>query len=98
MTEALALLSCFWREQGKTEHMTSVHLCLASRGRWVPSFIASFSVSESHHHFQQQVQAHFIPSGTRLAEENLDKFFVHDASNTPNREAGQGSRTLASHS
>ena len=44
------------------------------------------NVSETHHHVPQQDQAHFIPSGTRLAKGNLEIFFLHDASNSPNRE------------
>ena len=43
------------------------------------------ATSDSHHNVQQQVQGHFIPSGTRPARENPDTFFVH-ASNSPNRE------------
>ena len=41
--------------------------------------------SEKHHHFPQQEQAHFI-SGARLAQENLDNFFLDGASNSTNRE------------
>ena len=31
------------------------------------------------------VQAHFVPRVTRLAQENFDKFILHDASTSPHR-------------
>jgi len=47
--------------------------------------ICAFRRFVSRSHLQQQVQAYFNPSGTILAQENLAKFFLRDASNSPNR-------------
>ena len=44
------------------------------------------NVGESYHNFAQQVQAHFIPRGTRLVQENTEKVFPLDAGNSANME------------
>ena len=41
------------------------------------------------------MQVHFIPSGTRLAQEYLDNFFLHDANMFAQQGADHGPRTLA---
>ena len=44
----------------------------------------TFIVSEPHlFFFPAQIQTHFIPSGTKLAQEYLDKCFLQEASNSP---------------
>ena len=42
-----------------------------------------------------QLQAHFTPSGTRLAQEYQDKYFLHDANMFAQQGMGQGTCTLA---
>ena len=50
---------------------------------------ASTSTSTSTSPSPAQIQTHFIPSGTRLAQEYLDKFFLRDASNSPNMDCAK---------
>ena len=46
----------------------------------------SFEKVKHTHRSPHQEQTPFIPSGTSVAHEHLDKFFLHDASNLPNCE------------
>ena len=50
---------------------------------------------QTQHPFPAQMQAHFIPSGTRLAQKNQDSCFLHDANMIAQRGMGHGPRTLA---
>ena len=49
--------------------------------------------SQTHHPFPAQIQAHFIRSGTRLAQLHQDSCFLHDANIIARQGMGQSTRT-----
>ena len=65
-----------------TMSMTTTHYSSSHNG--APATL--FNVGETQHHFPQQEQAHFVPSGTKLVQETCEHFLLREASNSPRRE------------
>ena len=55
---------------------------------------ALFNVGETFHHFPQQQQARFIPSGTKPSQETPRQLFVHECEQFAKQERGKGPCTL----
>ena len=54
----------------------------------------NINTSQTHHPFPAQIQAHFIPSGTRLEQLYQDSlFFLHDTNIIARQGMGQSTRT-----